>query len=101
MLPVVSFHKNVCMEQLAELSVYFGFAKESDDKSASVDKFLAALEELLNRCGMAGGCDVLDEKDDKKRIGMIYKDSINDSPPKTLSGREIARLLDDIRKVRS
>jgi hypothetical protein len=41
------------------------------------------------------------EKDDKKRIGMIYKDSINDSPPKTLSGREIARLLDDIRKVRS
>lgn len=91
---------NVCMDKLAKLSHYCGFSKETDDDAAAVDKFLAALEELLKTCGFKRGSDLIEVKDYKKLTNMINADSINYSPSKTLSNKEIVRLLDEIRKGR-
>ncbi|AEV70212.1 iron-containing alcohol dehydrogenase [Acetivibrio clariflavus] len=98
LIPIVSYHKNICRDKLAQLSVYCGFSKETDDQEAAADSFVAALEELLETCGFERGCDLIDEKDYKKLIRMINADSINYSPPKTLNNKEIARLLDEIKK---
>jgi alcohol dehydrogenase len=98
LIPIISFHKNICKDKLAKLSLYCGFAKETDDPAAAADKFIAALEELLKTCGIERGCDLIDEKDYKKLVSMINTDSINYSPPKTLSDEEIVRLLEEIRK---
>lgn len=97
-IPIVSFHKNICMDKLAKLSIHCGFSKETDDEAVAADRFIAALEELLKTCGFERGCDLIDEKDYKKLVSMINADSINYSPPKTLSNKEIVRLLDEIRK---
>jgi alcohol dehydrogenase class IV len=86
------------MDKLAKLSVYCGFAGETDDEAAAADRFIAVLEQLLETCGFERGCDLIDRKDYKKLVGMIGADSINYSPPKTLSNKEIVRLLDEIRK---
>ena len=88
------------MDKLAELSIYCGFSKETVDEVAAADRFIAALEELLKNCSFERGCDLIDEKDYKKLIKMINADSINYSPPKTLSNKEIVRLLDEIRNGR-
>ncbi len=98
LVPVVSFQKSICMDKLAKLAVYCGFARESDDKAAAADRLLAALEQLLETCGFEKGCDLIDRKDYKKLVSMINADSINYSPPKTLSNKEIMHLLDEIRK---
>lgn len=98
LMPVVSFQKSICMDKLAKLSVYCGFAGETDDEAAAADRFIAVLEQLLETCGFERGCDLIDRKDYKKLVGMIGADSINYSPPKTLSNKEIVRLLDEIRK---
>lgn len=98
LIPIVAFHKNICMDKLAKLSAYCGFSKETEDKAAAVDRFIAALEDLLKTCGFERGCDLIDEKDYKKLTRMINSDSVNYSPPKTLSNKEIVRLLDEIRK---
>lgn len=100
LIPIVSFHKKICMDKLAKLSIYCGFSKDTDENAAAADHFIAALEGLLKKCGFERGCDLIDEKDYKKLIKMINADSINYSPPKTLSNKEIVRLLDEIRKGR-
>lgn len=97
-IPTVSFHKSICMDKLAKLSIYCGFSEETDDEAAAADRFIAALEELLKSSGFERGCDLIDEKDYKKLVSMINADSINYSPPKTLKNKEIVRLLDEIRK---
>ena len=98
LIPIVSFHKQICKARLANLSVYCGFARETDDEAAAADKFIAALEQLLKACGFERGCDLIDDKDCKKLVSMINADSINYSPPKTLTNKEIVYLLEKIRK---
>jgi len=100
LLPIVSFHKDICKDKLAKLAIYCGFAEETDDKDAAADRLIAALEDLLETCGLERGCALLDRKDYKKLSRMINADSINYSPPKTLSNKEIERLLEEIRKGR-
>ena len=97
LLPLLSFHKNICRDKLAKLSIFCGYSKETDGEVAAVDSLITALEELLETCGFERGCDLIDEKDYKKLIKMINADSINYSPPKTLSNKDIVRLLDEIR----
>lgn len=93
LVPVVSYHKKICMENLAELSIYCGFSKETDDKASAAEKFIAALRELLEKCGIEKGCDLIKKDDFKKLTKMINADSINYSPPKTLTNKEIVNLL--------
>ena len=98
LVPILSYHKDICMDKLAQLSLYCGFSKETDDKAASADKFIVALEELLKTCGFERNGDLIYEKDYKKLTKMINADSVNYSPPKTLKDYEIVGLLDEIRK---
>ena len=98
LLPVTELHKELCRPQLAALAVWCGLATEEDEAELAVDKLLAALRELLERCGLEPCCEALQEADEKKLIRMIDADSINYSPPKTLSDREILALLEQIRK---
>jgi len=100
LIPIVSFHKNICRDKLAGLALYCGLARERDDQDTAADSFLGALEELLKSCGCERGCNLIEEKDYQKLTDMINADSTNYSPPKTLSNKEIARLLDEIRKGR-
>lgn len=97
-MPIIAYHKNICADKLAGLARYCGIAGEADGSAAAADKFIAALDDLLSVCGFEQGCDLIDQKDYKKLIHMINADSMNYSPPKTLSNKEIAHLLDEIRK---
>ncbi|MER1998633.1 MAG: iron-containing alcohol dehydrogenase [Lysinibacillus sp.] len=98
LIPIVSYHKNICMDKLAKLSMYCGFSIETDDEAVAADRLIAALEELLKKCGFERDCDLIDKNDYKKLTKMINIDSINYSPPKTLSNKEIVSLLEEIRK---
>ena len=69
-----------------------------DAPEAAADKMIAALRQLLERCGLEKTCVELQEKDYPQLVRMIDADSINYSPSKTFSDREITRLLDVIRK---
>ncbi|WP_161946609.1 iron-containing alcohol dehydrogenase [Ureibacillus xyleni] len=100
LIPIVSFHKNICMDKLAELSIYCGFSTETVDEVAAANRFITALEGLLKNCGFERGFDMIDEKDYKKLTKMINADSINYLPPKTLNNKEIVCLLDEIRNGR-
>lgn len=101
LVPIIAYHKNICADKLAGLARYCGIAGEADGSAAAADKFIAALDDLLSVCGFEQGCDLIDPKDYKKLIHMINADSMNYSPPKTLSNKEIAHLLDEIRKGKS
>ena len=96
MVPVVEEQKEICSRQLAELSVYCGFADTADEHAAEV--FIDKLKELLSLCGLEKGCGMIKEPDYKKLVYMIDSDSVNYSPSKTFSDGEIRRLLDRIRK---
>lgn len=96
-VPIVSFHKELCVDKLAKLSIACGFSTEIDDKEIATEKFIIALKELLKNCNIERGCDLIDVNDYIKLTKMINADSINYTPPKTLSNKEIECLLDDIR----
>ena len=52
----------------------------------------------IPRCGMEKGCRQIKESDYRRLTAMIDNDSINYSPPKTFTDREIKATLDRIRK---
>ncbi len=96
MIPVVEAQKEICAEKLAALSVYCGFADEGDGDAA--DRFISKLKELLVLCGLEKGCSAIKEEDREKLIRMIDADSINYSPSKAFSDKEIEVLLEKIGK---
>ena len=98
LLPVVCCQRGICEGQLRDLAVYCGLAAEADAPSDAADRVIDMLRALLNRCGLEKQCALLQEKDYPKLVGMIDADSINYSPSRTLSDKEITRLLDQIRK---
>ena len=83
---------------MAALAVHCGLADETDPPEAASDKLLAALKDLLDRCGLEKGCAPLREKDYDRLTGLIDADSVNYSPPVTFSDNEIRMLLDQIRR---
>ena len=97
LIPITVAQKNLCLDALAELSVYCGLAKPSDDSSAAADKMIDALKQLLNQCGLEKGCSLIQKKDYSRLVRMIDNDSINYSPPKTFRDWEIEMLLDSIK----
>ena len=95
-IPVVEAQKEICREKLSELAVYCGFAETADVGAAEV--LIAKLKELLDMCGLEKGCEALKDEDHEKLIRMIDADSINYSPSKTFSDKEIEELLIKIGK---
>ena len=98
MIPVMEAQKDVCVEKLAALSVYCGFAQEDDAPAEAAEAFLCELAKLLRLCGVEGGFEPLNEGDYATLIHMIDNDSINYSPPKTFTDKEITAVLDRIRR---
>lgn len=98
LLPVIREQRRLCADPLGALAVYCGLAKEGEEPLAAAEKLLAALEDLLRRCGLPKGCKPLREEDYHKLSQMIDKDSINYSPPKTFTDTEIIIILDKIRR---
>lgn len=54
--------------------------------------------QLLDRCGLEKGCDLIKADDFEKLTKMINADSINYSPSRTFTDNEIRMLLDQIRR---
>ena len=98
LLPVMEAQRELCEEKLAALAVYCGLADEADDPKTAVDRFFAALRALLQQCGLTHGCCALRPSDCRRLIELIDKDSINYSPPKTFTDREIRTILRHIRR---
>ena len=96
-LPVLTQLRDLCRKKLAKLSVYCGAADAGDSPETAEDKFFTALRELLEICGLEKGCAELKEEDYPRLIRMIDADSINYSPPKTFTDKEIIQILDSIR----
>jgi alcohol dehydrogenase class IV len=65
------YHKDICLDKLAQLSRYCGFSQETESSATAADKFIAALKALLQTCGFDKGYDLIEEKDYKKLINMI------------------------------
>ena len=98
LVPILEAQENICYEKMAALAAYCRLAGEDEPKEAAADKLILALKDLLARCGLESGCDLLEEKDYDTLVGMIDADSINYSPCRTFGDSEIRVLLDQIRR---
>ena len=98
LVPVVEAQKERCLDQLWNLAVWCGAARQEDPAEEAADKMIGVIRQLLEQCGLENACVELQERDYPKLVKMIDADSINYSPSKTFSDREIIRLLDRIRK---
>lgn len=96
-IPVVEAQKDIRINELAELAVYCGFASETEGKAVAADKMIAALKDLLELCGLEKECSLIREEDYDKLVKMIDSDSINYSPSRTFSDKEVKALLKQIR----
>ena len=98
LVPVVEAQKEKCRSQLWNLAVWCGIARQEDPAEEAADRMIGALRQLLEQCGLEKACVELREEDYPQLVKMIDADSINYSPSKTFSDREITSLLDRIRK---
>lgn len=98
LVPVVEAQKERCLDQLWNLAVWCGAARQEDPAEEAADKIIGVIRQLLEQCGLENACVELQERDYPKLVKMIDADSINYSPSKTFSDREIIQLLDRIRK---
>lgn len=95
---VVEAQKEKCRSQLWNLAVWCGIVRQEDPAEEAADRMIGALRQLLEKCGLEKGCVELREEDYPQLVKMIDADSINYSPPKTFSDREITSLLGRIRE---
>lgn len=97
-LPVTEFHRDISRDRLAGLAEYCGLSDRACSEEEAADRFLSALRALLEKCGFTGAFVAVQEKDYNVLVRSIDADSINYSPPKTLTDKEIRILLDQIRE---
>lgn len=93
LLPVMRFQQPSCLPKLRDVSVYCGLADATDSPSAAADKLLAALEQLLEKCGLTGSEKIVSPADYPQLALMIFLDSINYSAPIVMRRREIISIL--------
>ena len=98
LIPILEALENLRYDELKALSVYCGFAEESEPKETASDKLILTVKHLLEQCGLEKGCDLIMEKDYDKLTRKINADSINYSPFRTFSDNEIRIILDQIRR---
>ena len=98
LVPITAAQENQRYEEMASLAVHCGIADEQCPPEKASDLLLLALKNLLEKCGLEQGCDLLQEKDYEQLTNMINADSINYSPSRTFTDNEIRMLLDQIRR---
>ncbi len=98
LIPVVSAQEYARYNEMAKLAKYCRLADGKESAEEAADKLIAALSDLLIKCGLEKGCPLLKEKDYDTLTRMIDADSVNYSPSRTLTDNEIRMLLDRIRR---
>ena len=98
LIPIVAAQENLRYEELSELAHHCGLTSGDDTQEQAADKLIAALKELLDKCGLEHGCPLLREKDYARLTRMIDADSVNYSPSRTLTDDEIRMMPDQIRR---
>ena len=101
LLPVMKFQKDKCLEKLAKLSRYCGYADDSQSDAEACDKILGAVEKLISLCGFADMEGFIRKEDYKSLAHAIAWDSINYSPPVVVSDKQIFEILDNINGERN
>ena len=97
LLPVLKAQENQRYEQIAALYSHC-HPEENLDCVSAADRFILEVEDLLVRCGLEKGCNLLKVDDYETLRKMINADSINYSPSRTFTDNEIRMLLDQIRR---
>lgn len=95
-VPVIRFHKSVCPDKIARMGRYCGFADATCSDEEAVEQFLENLVSLIRKCEFGFQPGMIPKEDYHDLVKMIDSDSINYSPPKTLTDKEILHLLDVI-----
>ena len=95
LMPVLEFQKETCQERYATIARHCGLCNATDDEAAA-DAFLAAVKELMRKCGMDAIESPVRLCDHEELIPMVAADSINYSAPVTLTNDEIKSLLDNV-----
>ena len=98
LIPVVATQAHLKRAELAALAVHCGLAGEDEAPHIAADKLLTALKDLLDSCGLDKDCPLINVDDYDRLTSMIDADSVNYSPPSTLTDNEIRSLLDRIRR---
>jgi alcohol dehydrogenase class IV len=98
LVPIIESQEYLCYEKMADLAKYCHLSDENDSTEDASDKLILAIKNLLTKCGLEKGCDLLNTSDYDQLTEMIDADSINYSPSRTLTDSEIKMLLDQIRR---
>ena len=98
LVPIIESQEYLCYEKMADLAKHCHLADENDSTEDASDKLIIAIKNLLTKCGLEKGCDLLNTSDYDQLTEMIDADSINYSPSRTLTDSEIKMLLDQIRR---
>ena len=98
LIPVLEAQEYLRYEEMAQLARYCSLADKDESDEAASDKLIAAIRDLLEKCGLEKGCALLNENDYNRLTRMIDADSINYSSSRTLTDSEIKMLLDRIRR---
>lgn len=93
MMPVLEYQKEVCIAKYAMLARYCKLADENTDEHEAADKFLQAIAQLIEDCGMDKIESPVQAADYSQLIRMIAKDSINYSSPMTYHNEDIEQVL--------
>lgn len=98
LLPVIKAQKHKCIDKMAELSIYCGFADANDTNEYAANKLYKNLEKLIKNCGLLNKGKFIKPKDIDKLVRMIEADSINYSPPIAFKAKDIKHILEEINK---
>lgn len=97
LLPVVAGMQELCRSKLTALARHCGCTAADRSDEEAVRTLLQRLSELIALCGYDGPFEMLKKEDYPALIRAVNADSINYSPPKTLTDQEIVTVLDQIR----
>ena len=97
MMPVLQYQKEACKARYALLARYCQFADESTGDDEAADRFLQAVAQLIEDCGMDKLTAPVKESDFEELTHMIAKDSINYSAPMTFSNEDIRKVLEKLK----
>ncbi len=97
MMPVLKYQKEACKARYALLARYCQFADESIGDDEAAERFLQAVAQLIEDCGMDKLTAPVEESDFEELTRMIAKDSINYSAPMTFSNEDIRKVLEEVR----
>ena len=96
LMPVLEFQKVVCLKKYADIARHCALAGEDAPDEEAADKFLQAVRQLMEQCGMDKISSPVRACDHEELIPMVAADSINYSSPVTMTIQEIKQVLETV-----